>query len=130
MPPSAVMRVAVASMARPRSASLTTGAAARRPGASSTFAGLTSRWTSPCACAWPSAAQSWRAIVDRGVDRGRRLLAQRAAGDQLHHQEEAAGLLADVVDRDDVRVVERGGGARLAQEALARLRRRRARRAA
>ena len=39
--------------------------------------------------------------------------------DPLHHQVEAAVLVADVVDGDDVRVVHRGGQLRLAKEALA-----------
>jgi hypothetical protein len=36
-----------------------------------------------------------------------------------HREEEDAGLLSCLVDGDDVRVIERGGDARLAQEALA-----------
>ncbi len=49
---------------------------------------------------------------------------QRLALDVLHHHVVRAGLvgrLADVVDVDDVRVVERGGGARLAVEPVQQL---------
>ena len=42
-----------------------------------------------------------------------------AALDVAHRDEQMPALLADVVDRDDVRVLERGGVLRLAQEALA-----------
>ncbi len=45
-------------------------------------------------------------------------LAQRLAGDVLHHDEGGVVLLAPVVDRDDVRVVESGRGLRLASEAF------------
>ena len=41
---------------------------------------------------------------------------QRLALEQLHHQEVAAVMLANVVNRADVRVVERRGGARLPAE--------------
>ena len=47
-------------------------------------------------------------------------LAQRLALEQLHHDEGPAGVVADVVDRADVRVVEPGGDARLALEPLER----------
>ena len=54
--------------------------------------------------------------------RHRRLLAdhvaQGVAGDVLHGQEDDAVVVALVVDADDVRVVELGGGPRLAHEAL------------
>ena len=46
---------------------------------------------------------------------------ERRAVQQLHHDEMLALVLADVVDRADVRVVERRGGARLAPEAFERL---------
>ena len=44
-------------------------------------------------------------------------LVERAPLDQLHRQEPDAVGLLDRVDRDDVRVVERGNGARFALEA-------------
>ena len=47
---------------------------------------------------------------------------QRLALQQLHHHELLAGVLADVVQRADVRMIERRDGARLAEEALHRLR--------
>jgi hypothetical protein len=43
--------------------------------------------------------------------------AQRLSGDVLHDEERVATVGALVVDRDDVRVVERGSGSRLAGEA-------------
>ncbi len=45
-------------------------------------------------------------------------LLQRAALEQFHHHERVPVLLADVVDRADVRVVQRGRRARLALEAF------------
>ena len=44
---------------------------------------------------------------------------QIAALDVAHRQEELPVLLAGLVDRDDVRVVERGGEPRLVEEAAA-----------
>ena len=46
-------------------------------------------------------------------------LAQRLALDELHGDVDRAVGLADVVDREDVRVVQRRGRARLLLEALA-----------
>ena len=43
-------------------------------------------------------------------------LPQRPALDQLHGDEEVAAILPDLVDMGDVRMVERGGGSRLAHE--------------
>ena len=42
---------------------------------------------------------------------------QRLAGDVLHHEEVDPRLVHDVVERDDMGIVEGGGGARLLQEA-------------
>jgi hypothetical protein len=58
-----------------------------------------------------------------GLGDGERALAgqvrrQVAALDELHHEEQAALVLAGVVHDDDVRVVEAGGHACLAQEPL------------
>ena len=48
--------------------------------------------------------------------------AQRLAGQQLHHEVQLAlGGLAGVDDRDDAVVADRGGGARLGEEAVLRL---------
>jgi hypothetical protein len=46
---------------------------------------------------------------------------QRLAVEQFHDQEPLTVVLADVEERADVRVVERGGDARLALEAVHRL---------
>ena len=55
-----------------------------------------------------------------GVERalGAHQVAQRATFDVLHDDEVRAAVLAPVVDGDDVRVVEVGGGLRLAPEPL------------
>ncbi len=52
---------------------------------------------------------------DLSVAHGR---AQRLPFHELHHDEQHTVLLADVVDVDDVRVLERGGHARLAQHTV------------
>ena len=44
-------------------------------------------------------------------------LGQGLAGDELHHDEVDAVDRLDLVNRDDVRMVERGSGARLLNEA-------------
>ena len=55
----------------------------------------------------------------RQLDRARtEPLAQRLSLEQLHREIVSIALLADVVDGADVRVIERRGGARLAQKAL------------
>jgi len=51
---------------------------------------------------------------------GSKLLINRLAGDELHHQEQFTGLLADFVDFADERVIERGGGRSFAAKAFAR----------
>jgi hypothetical protein len=59
----------------------------------------------------------------RQLRRGDRLapqpLVERLAVEERHHHVRPAAVLADVQDRDDVVVVELGGGAGLAQEPLA-----------
>ena len=52
----------------------------------------------------------------------RQAVGQRLALEELHHQVVGAVLVPDVEERADVRVAERRDGARLAREALARLR--------
>ena len=89
---------------------------------SSTFCGLTSRWTSPCSWAKPSARAIWSAEPHR-VLLGQRPLAlderlQVLAGDVLEDDELAIVLLAAVDHRDDVRMRELRDRARLATEAL------------
>ena len=90
-----------------------------------TLPGLRSRWTTP------SRGAKARPVEDllhdhEPVLEARDLVAfsssspQVAALEQLHGHVGHALLLAEVVDRDDVRVVELGGGVRLALEALAR----------
>ena len=96
----------------------------RRPRSSSSrLPGLTSRWTTPASCAASSAtaaSRSQRSAVSGGIRSPLQPVGDRAAAEQLHDHERAAVVLADVVDRDDVRVVgEPCGGARLALEAAA-----------
>ena len=91
-------------------------------GVMSTLPGFTSR------CTTPLRVRERQRVGDlggdaRGVDRRERAvgvdhLAQRLAGHVLHHDEGRAVLLAPVVDRDDVRVVQAGGRLRLAAEPL------------
>jgi hypothetical protein len=87
-----------------------------------TFDGLTSRWTRPRACAASRAAAICPAIATGLFLRqgaAREQLLELGAVDVAHGDVQLAGDLAGVVDRDDVRVVDRGGEAGLAQEALA-----------
>ena len=42
--------------------------------------------------------------------------AERLAGHELHHEKELIALLAEVVDRHDVRMLQPGGDAGLARE--------------
>ncbi len=66
-----------------------------------------------------------RGDLRRRGERGARQLAQhllqRASLEQLHRDVGHAGVLADVEDGDDIRMVEAAGRARFAQEALAHL---------
>ena len=80
-----------------------------------------SRWTMPCACAAVRARAVCRpmsATASRASFFSRRSRTRSGlAVDQLLHHEVAALLgLADLVDRDDVRMIERRGGLGLAQE--------------
>ena len=62
-----------------------------------------------------------RRHVERGGRRQRTLLETRAQGLSLHilgHHERTAVEFADVVDDDDVRMVERRGGARFLMKPL------------
>ena len=106
---------ACVSLARPKSRTLTTPS-----GVTITFAGLRSRWTMPAA--WAAASASASGIAIRSTSPSRIPCAgdegvQGLPGHELHHDEvDALGRL-DLVDGDDVRVVEGGGGARLLHEA-------------
>ena len=84
--------------------------------------GLTSRWTTPWACALARPSATSRAISSGLGDRQRaafELLLQRLAFVVGHDDEQPpiVGVL-DVVDDADVAVVGRGRGLRLAHEAL------------
>ena len=95
-----------------------------------TFAGFRSRCTMPVPCARSSAS----AICDADAAAPRQSAAgpassrvgERLAFEVLHDQEcRCPSCFADVVQRADVRMIERGDRARLALEALAQLRVRR-----
>ena len=90
------------------------------------FAGLTSRCTRPAACAASSAPPICCAIRERlrrASSAPRVLSSACRLGplDVAHREEEDAVDLVGVVDRDHVRVVERRGELRLAEEARAEL---------
>ena len=79
----------------------------------SRFEDLTSRWTTPAGVRVLEALGDLAADVRRlrrgepaaGVEQG----PQRAAREELEHHERHAGVLAPVVDGDDVGMVQRGG---------------------
>ena len=115
----AATRPAAPSRARPKSSSF---APAR---VSMTLPGLRSRWTIAARGARDRARRrSARrcAASRRAAARPRReALGERLALEQLHHQVVGVALAADVVERADVRVVERRDRAGLALEARAHL---------
>ena len=83
------------------------------------FAGLMSRWTMPAACAASSASAISIAERQQQIDLERApgdAMLQRRPVEELHDEERAAVLLADVVDGADVGVVQRRRGPRLAAE--------------
>ena len=88
------------------------------------LAGLMSRCTTPWACAASSAsaicAPSSSTSSSGSGPRAMPIL-QRLALEQLHHHELLAVVLADVVERADVRMVQDRDDARFALEALDRL---------
>ena len=88
-----------------------------------TFAGLMSRWITPATCAYASASQIFSATSTacgsggEAAARAHEVL-ERPPLDELHHDELRLAVGAGVVDADDVRVVQAGGGLRLAAEAV------------
>ncbi len=84
------------------------------------FAGLMSRCTMPLPCAASSAEATCAAYSSAVGDRQRPLRNQpveRRAVHQLHRDERRPVVFVDVVDGDDVRMVEGGGGAGFLDEA-------------
>ena len=85
------------------------------------FAGFTSRWTTSCRCAYARPVGNLRGDVGDALRRQHDArvedLAQRAPVEELHRDVRGVPGLADVVDRDDVRMVEAPGGLRFAEEA-------------
>jgi hypothetical protein len=91
------------------------------------LSGLMSRWMMPSAWAAPSASATSRAISSvSSMGAAARAPAgpQRFAGDVGHHVEEQAVGRAAVEQRQDVRVLQPGGGLDLGQEPLRAQRRR------
>ena len=136
-----VATTGAALFASPKSSSFAIGGAeAPPPRTRKTLAGLRSRWTMPDRWALSSASQISIAIFRAsGSGRGRLRFERRAAARRgrpaqrlpfeiLEHEEVDAVLMPDVVQRADVRMIERRDRARLALEALAQLRIRRERR--
>ncbi len=112
--PVAVSRESSRIVATPKSVSL-----ARSPACTITFAGLTSRWTTPTTWAASSAVRTSspiraalrvrdRAAVDHDPGQAGRV-------DQLHHEPDRPGLLDHVEHGHHARVVEPGRGLRLPQ---------------
>ena len=81
-----------------------------------------SRWTMPSAWASASASAIWtaRSIARRGfIGRPAIVRLQRLARHVLEHEEQLILILADLVERGDVRMRQRRGRARLLEEPLA-----------
>ena len=86
------------------------------------FAGLRSRCVMPFWCAADMASATAIPIVSTrssGRPPERQHLGQRSPFHQLHRQEDGRAGVFDRMDGDDVRVVERRDGERLARESLA-----------
>ena len=83
------------------------------------FAGLMSRWMMPAVCAASSASAIWMPDVEHRVQSertGGEPILQRRALQILHGDERSPVLLADVVDRADVVMVERRRRLRFARK--------------
>ena len=107
------LRPGPTSRARPKSSSFTPWRVRKM------LAGFRSRWIRPRSCTAASVSTTVSAMA-RGFVKGqgtaREAIGQRLAVEQLHHEVVHAVLMPDVVDGADVRVVQRGDGARLALE--------------
>ena len=110
-----------ANFAMPKSRILTVPSSSTR-----TFAGLMSRWTMPCSCAYARPSQSCADDLELRRQRQRLRPAQHRvkvlAAQEFHHDVRRAVVLAQFVDRDDVRVLQPRDGLGLALEPLARRR--------
>ena len=111
----------LATCATPKSASFAKPAPAAGSATTITFWGFTSRWTTPRACACPSASQSTTPI--RAASRSEtapalQQLRERAAAHQLGHEVDLVLVEGQLVDGDDARMVQPGGRARLALDPL------------
>ena len=84
------------------------------------FSGLRSRWTIPCACGRFEAVRDLDGDIDGLPRRHRPFLQQfpqRPALEQLRDDVRRSAVCADVVHREDVRMIECRGGARFLLEA-------------
>ena len=98
---------------------------APRSASSRMFDGLTSRWTSPAACR-ASSAEAISATIRVVSSSGERpvladAVVERLARHEAHRQEARAVDVARLDHVDQLRVVDLGGGARLAGEAAGRV---------
>ena len=112
--PTAVSVSASSNWASPKSSSRTESAG---PSSSSTFAGLTSRWTMPLpwACASPSRTWAATSTASRSLQRAcPQRLAERPPVDVLVGDVDVAGVAAEVVGADAARVAQPRGGFHLA----------------
>ena len=95
------------------------------PVVSITLPGFRSRWTMPCLCAASRASAICAAMSSAcasGTGPRSQALGERLAGEMFHDEVGRAVVAADVVERADVRVRERGDGAGLPLEARAAVR--------
>ena len=111
----AALSACSAPRARPKSSSLTPW------GVRKMFAGFRSRCTMPRSCTTASASSTAQAIghdVGVGQRSAREARRERLPGQQFHDEEIHPVLLAHVMNRADVRVIERRDGAGLPLEAF------------
>jgi hypothetical protein len=120
--PGLVMLVVATScfiFARPKSTTLTKSPP-DRIGSRTMFSGLRSRWMIPRWWASASAASTWHEHVDHAPERERSIVVDDARevppAQELHHEVELAAVLAEVDDRDRVRVVQAARRAGLGDE--------------
>ena len=97
------------SLARPKSRIFT-----RSPAVMNMFSGFRSRWTIPLSCAAARPCADLRGVVHGLAHRKRTVLhalTQRLALEQLRHDVRRSGVVPDVEDRQNIRVVQGRRGA-------------------
>ena len=96
---------------RPKSRSFTWKVLVAPPHLSMRFPGLRSRWSMPMACAADSRVERFaRQPQEIGERKGRARgdALQRLPLDQFHHDVRPLRVASEIMNRDDVRVLERG----------------------